>query len=107
MKDVLINMPDYIFRTYIICDIVKSCILLHYPYSLVQYMHNEKEVHQNAIFDILDLPPDLCEPENSKKEGIIREIFLSGNYNKEESYQHTTGDVQEGFKLLWNIFWEV
>tara|TARA_Y100000310_G_scaffold109637_1_gene108064 strand:- start:422 stop:961 length:540 start_codon:yes stop_codon:yes gene_type:complete len=107
IKDCIVNMPNYALRTYIICDIVKSCVLLSYPYSLVNYRSNDKEISQNAIFDVFLLPDGLNNPENIKKEDIIREIFLSGNYNKEDSYQRNIEGVEEGFNLLWNIFWEV
>ena len=107
IKDTIVNMPPYAIRSYIICDIVRSCILLGYPYSLVTYQHEQEEVQQNAIFDIVGLPAAIACAETIQKEKNIREIFLSGNYNKEEPDKYKTEGIEEGFNLLWNIFWEI
>lgn len=107
VRDIIVNMPPYTMRSYIICDIVKSCVLLGYPYSLVKYQHQQEEVKQDAVFDVIGLPTEIAGAETIQKEQNIREIFLSGNYNKKEQDEYKTEGIEEGFNLLWNIFWEI
>ena len=106
VKHAIYIMPIYTLRTYILCDIVKSCVVIGFPFSLARFTHKNKEVERDSLFDILSPSLDMNK-ENIEKESLIREIFLIDSYNSEERLSLVTEGVDEGFRILCNFFLEI
>jgi len=106
VKKALYNLPIYILRVYILCDIVRACVLRGYPFGITRFVHEGQDVDQDALFDILKPEFEINE-QNIEKESLIREIFLDGDYNNEERLALVNDDVEEGFGLLCNFFLEI
>jgi len=106
IKTALYNLPIYILRVYIICDIVRACVIRGYPFGATRFVHEGQDVDQSAVFDILK-PQFEINDENIEKESLIREIFLDGDYNNEERLSLVDDGVEEGFRLLCNFFLEI
>ena len=105
-KKAIYIMPIYALRTYIVCDIVKSCVVRGFPFSLTRFFHKDKDVERDSLFDILKPSFDIDE-ENIEKELLIREIFLRDDYNSEERLSLVNEGVEEGFRILCNFFLEI
>lgn len=100
------TFPEYSLRTLLISHIVKSCVSVGYPFSLVNFIHENKEVGQEGVFQFLLHNINLDE-ENLKKEELMREIFLEGEYNTQERLTMVTDEIQPGFLMLCNFFLEI
>ena len=100
------TFPEYSIRTVLICHIVKNCVSIGYPFSLTRFIHENKEVGQDGVFEFLLHNLNLDE-ENLKKEKLIREIFLQHEYNSEERLTMVTDEIQPGFLMLCHFFLEI
>ena len=107
IQHALYVLPDYALRTYIVCDIVKSCVVRGFPFALTKFTREGEDVGQNVLFDVLkpnnfDLNAEILE-----KEDLIREIFLKGDYNSEERLALVNDSIEDGFRILCNFFLEI
>jgi len=99
------NLPEYAKRPYIMNHIMKNCLWIQYPLSLVSWYKEEEEI-DSAKFYLSITEPKESEKEKDNQLYIIATTAISRGFSSELKNKAENCGVIEGYKKIEKLFKE-
>ena len=106
LSNVIYLLPDYAYKVFVWCDLVRCSLSLKYNFELIKYEVDEAEADEDSFFQCLPAP--LYDPEFEEKAEKLETLFLTSYdkiYEDFEEEADTLG-IGDGFRMICNIFLE-
>lgn len=97
------ELPEYAKRPYIINHIIKNCLWLEYPISLVDW-YNEDEETTQANFYLSIQSPEESEKEKEANLLVLATTGISRGFTGEAENKAESGGVIEGYNKIKKLF---